>query len=117
MAWRTEFSADAVRDFELIFDHLLQSYIGFGEGAEDAAEKAAARVEAIRAAGEGLASAPFRGSLHPEIAPELRNVTMDRAIFWFEPDEATETLRILAVFFGGQDHVRHMLARLLDRQD
>lgn len=40
-------------------------------------------------------------------------MTIDRAIFWFDLDEAERVVRILAVFFGGQDHIRHMLRRLL----
>ena len=31
MAFRLEFSAEAERDFGLIFDHLLRSYLEFGE--------------------------------------------------------------------------------------
>ena len=41
----------------------------------------------------------------------------DRAVLWFDLDEPSETVRILAIFFGRQDHVRHMLVRLLDRPD
>jgi toxin ParE1/3/4 len=113
MAWRVEFSADAERDFELIFDHLLHAYIEFGEPVEVAFERAALRVERIRTTGEHLSKAPYRGTLRDNIAPGLRNVTIERAILWFELEEETSTLRILAVFFGGQDHVRHMLSRLL----
>ena len=113
MAWTIEFSEDAERDFELIFDHLFESYVGFGAAPADAFELAAARLEEIRAACEGIAKAPRQGTLREGIAPGLRNVTIDRAIFWFDLDEARQTVRILAVFCGGQDHIRHMLARLL----
>jgi len=113
MAWTTEYSSDAERDFELIFDHLFDSYVGFGTAPADAFELAAARLEQIRAAGEAIAKAAYQGTLREGIALGLRNVTMDRAIFWFDLDEARKTARILAVFYGGQDHVRHMLARLL----
>ncbi len=114
MTWRTEFAADAERDFELIFDHLLDAYQSFGEAPADAFEKAADRVERIRRAAEAIARAPYRGTLHDDMAPALRHVTIDRAIFWFDVHEDITTVRILAVFFGGQDHVRHMLRRLLD---
>jgi hypothetical protein len=40
-------------------------------------------------------------------------LTIDRAIYWFDVNEAEQRVRILAIFFGGQDHVRHMLTRLL----
>ena len=37
-----------------------------------------------------------------------------RAIYWFDVDEGRRTVRVLAVFFGGQDHIRRMLIRLLE---
>ena len=117
MAWRTEFAAEADRDFGLILDHLFEAYRGFGEPGADAFEKAARRVQGIRADAEGIAKAPYRGTLRDDIAPGLRVVTIDRAVFWFDLDEERQAVRVLAVFFGGQDHIRHMLARLLDRPD
>jgi hypothetical protein len=45
----------------------------------------------------------------------LRHLTIDQAIYWFSVDEQTLTVRILAIFFGGQDHTRRMLARLLQQ--
>ncbi len=112
--FRLEFSAEAERDFELIFDHLLESYIGFGESVESAVERAAVRVLEIRATADRLLTAPHRGERHDDILPGLRHLTINRAIYWLEVNAENETVRILAVFFGGQDHVRHMLARLID---
>ncbi|MGB8814013.1 MAG: hypothetical protein WCC57_12600 [Paracoccaceae bacterium] len=43
----------------------------------------------------------------------LRHLTIARAIYWFDVNEAELRVRILAIFFGGQDHVRLMLTRLL----
>ena len=48
MKFRLELAAEAERDFGLIFDHLVESYTGFGENAESAIERAAARVLEIR---------------------------------------------------------------------
>lgn len=114
-AYAVEFAAEAERDFELIFDFLEGIYRSFGESAEDALAHAAKRVEAIRATAVGLGSAPYRGTRHQEIMPGLRHVTIDQAIYWFVVDENALTVRVLAVFFGGQDHVRRMLARLLQQ--
>jgi plasmid stabilization system protein ParE len=114
-AYTVEFAAEVSRDFELIFDFLEQSYRDFGESPEDAALHAAARVEAIRQAGAKLGSAPYRGTGPSEMIPNLRHVTIDKAIYWFLVDEQAFTVRILAIFFGGQDHIRRMLARLLQR--
>jgi plasmid stabilization system protein ParE len=114
-AYSVEFAAEVERDFELIFDFLEESYRGFGESAEDAIVHAAARVEAIRATAARLGIAPHRGTRHPEMMPNLRHVTIDQAIYWFLVDEDALIVRVLAIFFGGQDHIRRMLARLLQK--
>ena len=113
MAFRLEFSVEAERDFELIFDHLFGSYRSFGESVEAALDHAEARVLDVRETAERILAAPYRGESHANILPGLRHLTIDRAIYWFDIDDARQTVRVLAVFFGGQDHVRHMLIRLL----
>lgn len=113
MAFRLEFSDDAERDFELIFDHLLRSYLDFGESLPTAFERAGTRVLEIRAAAERIAIAPYRGERHDDILPGLRHLAIERGIYWFDVDEANQMVRVLAVFLGGQDHVRHMMTRLL----
>ena len=62
-----------------------------------------------------LGEAPHQGTLRADLLPGLRSVTKDRAIFYFDIDDDRRTVRILAVFFGGQDHTRRMLMRLLGR--
>lgn len=114
MAYRLEFSDAAERDFGLIFDHLLRSYLEFGEGLETAIDRAETRIVEIRAAAERILTAPHRGERHDDLLPGLRHLSIGRAIYWFDVDEQRNTVRILAVFFGGQDHVRNMLVRLLD---
>lgn len=113
MAWTVEFARDADRDLALIFDHLFESYRTFGETAEDAADHAATRIRAILDGAMRLGETPYIGTLSPDHGPGLRYLRRDGAVIWFTPDEATETLRVLAIFFGGQDHRRHMLLRLL----
>ena len=114
MAFRIEFAAEAERDFGLIFDHLLRSYLQFGENPESAFNHAESRIIEIRAAAERILTAPHRGERHDDILPGVRHVAIGRAIYWFDVDELRESVRVLAVFFGGQDHVRHMMARLLE---
>ena len=113
MTYRLEFSAEAETDFGLIFDHLLRSYLGFGESMESAFDHATTRVLEIRSAAAPIVSAPHRGERHDDILPGLRHLTIGRAIYSFDVDKTHRTVRILAVFFGGQDHVRRMLIRLL----
>ena len=113
MAFRLEFAAAAERDFELIFDHLLRSYLDFGESLDSALNHAGTRTLEVRAAADRILTVPHRGERHDDILPGLRHLAIGRAIYWFDIDDLRESVRVLAVFFGGQDHVRHMLARLL----
>ena len=112
-AFRLEFAAEAERDFGLIFDHLLRSYLEFGESLESALDHAESRIAEIRGAAERITTAPHRGERHNNILPSLGHLAIGRAIYWFDVDDEQEAVRVLAVFFGGQDHVRHMMARLL----
>ena len=114
MAFRLEISDQAERDFGLIFDHLFRSYLDFGEDLESAFNHAGARVLEIRAGAERISTAPHRGERRDDILPGVRHLAIGRAIYWFEVDESRGTVRLLAVFFGGQDHLRHMMARLLE---
>ena len=113
MRFRIEFSAEAARDFALIFDHLFESYRSFGTRVEAAPDHSEDRIRDIREVADRLGTAPFRGESHKDLLPGLRHLTIDRAVYWFEVNEAEQRVRILAIFFGGQDHVRHMLTRLL----
>lgn len=100
------------RDLSLIFDFLFDTYRDLGDKSDDAFSLAAARIKAIEDDMEALGSAPFQGTLWPELLPDLRWVTKNRAIFYFQVDEGKATVRVLAVFFGGQDHRKKMLLRL-----
>jgi plasmid stabilization system protein ParE len=112
-----ELSADAERDFGLIFDHLFESYVAFGEGTEEALNHAARRVMDIRKAADRLASFPLRRTERDDILPGIRFLAIARAAYWFDVDRTARKVRILAVFFGGQDHIRHMLVRLLGKDE
>ena len=113
MKFSIEFSVDADHDFELIFDHLFESYRSFGESIEEALDHAARRIDGIRQSANKLVVAPHRGTLHEDVLPGLRHVAIDRAIYWFQVHETEQRVRVLAILFGGQDHIRHMLSRLL----
>lgn len=113
MRFRIEFSAEAEGDFALIFDHLFESYRSFGESVEAALDHSEDRIRDIRQEADRLGTAPYRGERQDDLLPGLRHLRIDRAIYWFDVNEAEQRVRILAIFFGGQDHVRHMLTRLL----
>ena len=73
------------------------------------------RIEAIITAAERLATAPFRGESHDDLLPGLRDLALVRAVYWYCPRAGQREIQVLAVFFGGQDHQRRMLVRLLQK--
>lgn len=112
MTYRLEVSEEVEGDLEAIAAHLHEAYLAFGSSGREATERAVSRIRIIRSDILGLAARPHRGTRHSDIAPGLRHVTLNRAIIWFEIDEDARCVRVLAVFFGGQDHHRHMLRRM-----
>lgn len=112
--WNLEYSKDADRDFELIFDHLFVAYIDLGDTPEEALERAAERIHALRLAIDRLVETPHIGTLRSDIHPGIRFLRRDGAAVWFLPIEERRTIVAAAIFFGGQGHIRRMLARLLE---
>ncbi len=110
--YRVRRAADVTRDLDLIEGHLVQSYQEFGDDLENAMERAAARIDEALAYMRTFAAHPHRGSEHPKIRPGVRTVTNKSFVFYFEIDEPSSEVRILATFFGGADHRRQILDRL-----
>jgi plasmid stabilization system protein ParE len=113
MAYSVARVRQANDDLDAIFDFLVQAHLHLGDDLETAFARAAARVQQIKLDLRSLAKAPHQGTLRPQLAPGLRSVTKDRAIFYFTVDDDARVVRVLAVFFGGQDHQREMLRRLM----
>lgn len=113
MRYEVRRAADVIHDLEAIFDHLVESYVGFGESREEALDRAALRIARIDQAITALGRQPHQGTLREAILPGVRSVTKDRAIFYFDVDDEAYLVRVLAVFFGGQDHQRAMLKRVM----
>ena len=111
--WTVVFAAEAINDLLLITEYLTHSYCAFVEPLAEANRHAHVRIEAIITAAERLATAPFRGESHDDLLPGLRHLALDRAVYWFLPRDQQRQIQVLAVFFGGQDHQRRMLVRLL----
>lgn len=114
MAVRRAFAAEAERDFGLIFDHHLRSCLGFGESPENAFDHSGSQTARTRGCTERILAASCCGERHDGMQPGQRHFVIGRKFYWFDIDEPRAVVRVLAVFFGGQDHVRHMLARLLE---
>lgn len=115
MVYEVVRSIESDRDLELIFDHLEHSYLSLGDTPKDAINRASSRIMQIEDEMEKLGQTPFQGTLMPEILPDLRRVTKDNTIYYFVSDKGSETLKILAIFFGGQNHIVQMLNRLLEK--
>ncbi|MGH6952292.1 MAG: type II toxin-antitoxin system RelE/ParE family toxin [Vitreimonas sp.] len=88
----------------------------FGDSFAEAKARVAARMRRIDEAMGALSKAPYQGTLRPKLMEGLRHVTKDRAVFYFTVDDEARVVRVLAVFFGGQDHQSIMLRRLLERE-
>ncbi|AYG69140.1 MULTISPECIES: type II toxin-antitoxin system RelE/ParE family toxin [unclassified Rhizobium] len=112
--WNLEYSREADRDFELIFDHLFAVYLDLGDAPEEALERGADRIRELRLAIDRLVETPYIGMLRSDIHPGIRFMRRDKAAVWFLPIEERRTIVVAAIFFGGQDHIRRMLARLLE---
>ena len=112
MAFKVVRSTQVDYDLDLIHEHLFGSYVELGDSRRDAFNRADARIEKIETDLEALAQSPFQGTLSPEVEAGLRHVTKNRAIFYFRVDEERQVISVLAVFFGGQDHGRHISKRL-----
>ncbi|MBB97279.1 MAG: plasmid stabilization protein [Rhodobacteraceae bacterium] len=113
MTWTLEFAAEAEGDFARIFDHLADSYMGFGERPDSALRHAAERVRQVRQDADRILVAPHRGQMRNDVLAGCRSLSFGQAAFWFTLDEDRRTVRILAVFYGAEDARRRMLLRAL----
>ncbi|PZX36927.1 plasmid stabilization system protein ParE [Roseinatronobacter thiooxidans] len=111
--WKIEVSEAAERDLGLLFLHLANSYVEFASNRREAAAQARKHVQKVFAARERIASASMRGERHDAWMPGLRHLILDKGVYCYLVDEGAHGIRILAIFFGGQDHQRCMLLRLL----
>lgn len=111
--WALEYSEDAERDFELIFDHLFDAYVELGDPPGEAVERTAERIRNLRVEIDRLVDTPYIGTLRPDTHPEMRFLRRDNTAIWFLPVAHSRTIIIAAIFDGAGDHVRNMLARML----
>jgi plasmid stabilization system protein ParE len=105
-------AADVTRDLGLIEEHLFRSYRHFGEDSETAQARAAERIEDILIYMRTFETHPHRGTEHNTIRPGVRTATHKNFVLYFEIDEASFEVRILAAFFGGADHRHQIIDRL-----
>ncbi len=113
MVWQIELSDVIASDLDSIEDFIFESVIALGEPRAKAASMADRRVRAILSDVSALSRAPHQGTLCSDLGPTTRRATKDRAILYFDLIEDRQLIRILAIFFGGQDHDTRILTRLL----
>ena len=111
MAWRVDDTADAKADLFGIFEHLYASRLAFGYSEDEAIASAEKRLAEIGEGRRSLARTPHIGTRHDADLPGLRHVTLGQAVYWFVLDEPARTVRLVGVFYGGQDH----FSRIMDR--
>jgi plasmid stabilization system protein ParE len=102
--YRVRLAADVTRDLDLIEEHLVRAYQEFGDDLEHAVERAVTCIEEALAHMRTFEAHPHRGTEHLKIRPGIRAVTSKSFVFYFEIDEPSSEVRILAAFFGGADH-------------
>lgn len=105
-------AADVTRDLDRIEDHLVRIYLDFGEDVEAAVERAASRIDDALIYMRTFVAHPHRGTEQAIIRTGIRSVTHKNFIFYFEVDDPSLEVRILAIFFGGVDHRQQILDRL-----
>lgn len=59
-----------------------------------------------------FATHPHRGTVHPELKGGVCHITDRNFVFYFDIDELNAEVRMLAVFFGGGDHLIQIAQRL-----
>ncbi len=116
MVYRIRRTVESQEDLDLAFDHFVSSYLGYGDTIEEAFERASRRLRKVSDEIEGLARFPHKGTRNPEMEPHLRHMTRDGMVIYFNVDDAARMVNVLAIFFGPQDHQRHMIGRLLKRK-
>jgi len=105
-------AVSVTRDLSAIRRHLISAYEEFGDTRQAATERAAARLREAFDDMQTFATHPHRGTVHPELKDGIRHVTDRNFVFYFEIEEQRAEVKILAVFFGGADHLRQIAERL-----
>ena len=80
MAYEIRRTKDSIQDLDAIFDHLVSTYLGFGDELQVAYERAGKRVRGITADMFALAAYPHRGKLDAGLGFGLQRFDVENAI-------------------------------------
>lgn len=107
--FRVQFSVAAINDLRTIARH-LEHTTGNIAGA-------VRRTKEIRAFALSIGALPHQGMRRDELRKGLRTASIGRAIIAFEVDDSAELVRVLGLFYGGQDHDSILLGRITPDAD
>ena len=90
-----------------IKEHLIRSCRDLGEPKAVEEARSAARLRGVPPVDmQSFATHPHRGTGHPDLPGSVRHVTEAEFVFYFTVDDGSGEVEILAVFFGGKEHLR-----------
>jgi toxin ParE1/3/4 len=107
-------AANVAADISRIRKHLIRSYQEFGDTRTVATERANSRIREAFDYMQTFATHPHRGTVHPELRDSVRHVTDRQFVYYFEVEDQLAEVRIISVFFGGEDHLEHIAKHLHD---
>lgn len=103
------FSRAAINDLRVIAQHL--------ERATGDIAGAVRRTREIRTFAMSIGALPYQGMRRDDVRPGLRTAATGRAVVAFEVQEKARSVRVLGIFYGGQDYETVLAARLAPGAD
>ncbi len=64
-----------------------------------------------------IGALPYQGMRRDDVRPGLRTAATGRAVIAFDVEEKARSVRILGIFYGGQDYETVLAARLAPGAD
>ncbi|CCQ72460.1 type II toxin-antitoxin system RelE/ParE family toxin [Magnetospira sp. QH-2] len=99
------YAKSAKADLECIMEHLFRNYVFFGDNPAEAVEKVEARIFELRQFINGLKAFPQKGRRRDDLKKGLRLLPDQRkAAIAYEVVEKTKTVKVLRIFYGGEDY-------------
>ncbi len=103
--YKLVFATSALGDFDRIVEHLFRSYVNFGDMPWRAFDRTETRISEIRNFIRKLEITPHQGTARDDLMAGLR-VLPDRrgAAIAFKVNDQKRIVKVLRVFFGGEDY-------------
>ena len=103
--YKLVFATSVLGDFDRIAEHLFRSYVNFGDMPWRAFDRTETRISEIRGFIRKLESTPHQGTTRDDLMVGLR-ILPDRrnAAIAFKVNDQKRIVKVLRVFFGGEDY-------------